>query len=315
MSKEDEKIKELAAKKAVEVLGKEAGALMGSIGELLNSFYKDGLSQPIQETSTFATNLLKLVNTPVSAGVSKLERYFDEVASKVEPENLIEPPRQLTGSCADGIKYEPEGSPIHKMFVELLSRASDKEKQDQAHPAFPRILKELSGDEALILEKAYKEFCINYALAQIHNEEELDENTLIIGKLIENTAFTTGSFTSEDGEVFPIKPICHEPEHWSKIMAFEGELRDKLHYPQKIALYLENLTRLGLLTSESKQQIILSASWARIETESNKARATIEIKFRRFKREITEFGKLFLKACLEEPPAGEEKQDKDKASS
>jgi hypothetical protein len=51
----------------------------------------------------------------------------------------------------EGIRYEPEDTPIDQMFSQLLSRSMDRERVNEAHPAYPIIIKQLSSDEAKIL--------------------------------------------------------------------------------------------------------------------------------------------------------------------
>jgi Abortive infection alpha len=61
----------------------------------------------------------------------------------------------VLGPVLEGIRYEAEDTPIDEMFSQLLSRALDSGRVNEAHPAYPILIKQLSPDEAIILSKLY----------------------------------------------------------------------------------------------------------------------------------------------------------------
>jgi hypothetical protein len=67
-------------------------------------------------------------------------------------ERRIAPAPQILGPVLEAIRYEPEATPIDEMFSQLLSIAMDSDRVDNAHPAFVEIIKQLSSDEAILLE-------------------------------------------------------------------------------------------------------------------------------------------------------------------
>jgi len=40
----------------------------------------------------------------------------------------------------EGVRYEPEGTPIDEMYSNLLSSSMDTERVDKVHPAYPFII-------------------------------------------------------------------------------------------------------------------------------------------------------------------------------
>ena len=81
----------------------------------------------------------------------RLRSFIDNSVRRVPEEKRISPAPQILGPVIEGIRYEPEGTPIDEMFSELLSRSIDKDRVEEAHPAYPLIIKQLSADEVRIL--------------------------------------------------------------------------------------------------------------------------------------------------------------------
>ena len=55
------------------------------------------------------------------------------------------------------MKFMEDNSILWEMFEELLLKASDRERNSQAHPAFVHIISQLSHDEAVLLWKLKEE--------------------------------------------------------------------------------------------------------------------------------------------------------------
>jgi len=81
----------------------------------------------------------------------RLRSFIDNSVRRAPEEKRISPAPQILGPVIEGIRYEPEGTPIDEMFSELLSRSIDKDRVEEAHPAYPMIIKQLSADEVKIL--------------------------------------------------------------------------------------------------------------------------------------------------------------------
>jgi Abortive infection alpha len=68
----------------------------------------------------------------------------------------VAPAPQILGPVIEAIKYEPEGTPISELFAELLSRAMDSQRVNEAHPAYPLLIRQLSSDEAILLKNLFR---------------------------------------------------------------------------------------------------------------------------------------------------------------
>ncbi len=101
-----------------------------------------------------AAKVARFVLAPVdylAAHHERWERYLERVASKVPDEQRIEAAPQLAGPIFEGLRYVDEHSLHAELFVNLLARAIDRNRVNEAHPAFVQLISELSPDEAVIL--------------------------------------------------------------------------------------------------------------------------------------------------------------------
>jgi len=87
----------------------------------------------------------------LAAQHDRWERYLERISNNVEKDNMIEGHPQIVVPALEGLSFCQEESLIAEMFVNLLSKAIDKTKLDLAHPAFAKIIQQLSSDEAIIL--------------------------------------------------------------------------------------------------------------------------------------------------------------------
>ena len=81
----------------------------------------------------------------------RLRAFLDRAVRSVQEANRVSPAPQILGPIVEGIRYEPEGTPLDDMFSRLLASSMDSERVAEAHPAYPILIKQLSSDEARIL--------------------------------------------------------------------------------------------------------------------------------------------------------------------
>jgi len=128
--------------------------------------YKDLMQPSVRELGKALLSVTKTAKF-VFAGFDYLaakqdrwQKFLENVSSKVADDNLVTAHPQIAGPVIEGMIYTDEDSLIGEMFAELLAKAIDKDNQDKAHPAFPKIIQQLSHDEAVILyylkKKAFK---------------------------------------------------------------------------------------------------------------------------------------------------------------
>jgi hypothetical protein len=196
MSAEEEFAKELAKQLPVKAIYEDAAALAAKqAGELFQDLVK----------------ALQLALAPVQllgAIKDRYRKFLDTAVRRVPEANRVSPAPQIIGPVLEGVRYEPEGTPIDEMFSQLLSRSMDRERVNEAHPAYPIIIKQLSSDEAKIL-KSLKSSDYDYVYTLDFNDQR--------------------------------------KEFYGHRKVEVDELpQNDLSFPENVAFYFEHLDRLGL---------------------------------------------------------------------
>jgi len=124
----------------------------------VKAIYEEGASPAVKQTGQILEDLTKVVHLALApiqylgALQDRYRHFIDTSVRRVPEDRRISPAPQIVGPILEGIRYEPEGTPIDGMFSELLSKSMDRQHVNEAHPAFPTIIKQLSSDEAKILK-------------------------------------------------------------------------------------------------------------------------------------------------------------------
>jgi len=144
--------------------------------KLAKDIYKDAGSRPAKEVGGLAADLVKtlrLVLAPLqytAALQDRFSNFLDKSVCRVPKRRRVAPAPQIAGPVLEAIRYEPENTPIDEMFSNLLSAAMDSEHVNEAHPAFPLLIRQLSSDEAMILARLRgKTYKYVYTLEQVNN--------------------------------------------------------------------------------------------------------------------------------------------------
>lgn len=143
----------------------------------------------------------------LAAQHDRWERYLEKISKNVREEDMVEGHPQIVIPALEGLCYAQEDTIISELFINLLSRAIDRTKLDLAHPAFPKIIQQVSPDEATILYYLKKQPYKVREQADFNHPKHLFYNRQVIS------------------EEFPVA---------------------KLIYPQHIWLYMNHLHSLNL---------------------------------------------------------------------
>ncbi|MDO6739395.1 Abi-alpha family protein [Wenyingzhuangia sp. 2_MG-2023] len=125
--------------------------------DTIKKIYEDGLSESVQETGKTSTDFIKaarLFTAPIQylgAYQDRLTKHLNKVREGVPEERQIEAPTSLSGPIMDRLKYLEDENYLTDLYLSLLQRAIDKERINEAHPAFFHIIEQLSPDEAFLL--------------------------------------------------------------------------------------------------------------------------------------------------------------------
>lgn len=99
--------------------------------------------------------VIRLVGFPVQYLAAVQDRYrafLERSVAKVAHEDRVPPPPQILGPVLEGLRYEIHDGPIVDMFDALLSASMDKNRVKEAHPSYPNLIRQLSSDEARLLD-------------------------------------------------------------------------------------------------------------------------------------------------------------------
>lgn len=240
-----------------------------------------------------AEHLIQLANSPVGGAVaSKLAEkgweaaadLWEEAEDEVPDGNLVIPDPRYAGPLLTSAQYYSEPDRLREMFKELLKRGMDKSRQDQAHPGFTEIVRQLSSDEAKILDR------ITW-----HDLEKLAEN-------FARTPFhLKRHYTRNNQEGWRLDEV-----------EFDGDI--ELAFPENKRMYVEHLDGLGLVQDRfahneepdereklyaSFKNMTISARNSILDTGLDESE---EPTITSYTGEVglTEYGKEFMKACSPE---------------
>lgn len=180
----------------------------------VKAVYDDALAPAAREAGAALKDIVKALQLAVGAPIQymaawqdRYKAFLDRSVRRIPEENRIQPPPQILGPVLEGIRYEPEDTPIDEMFSELISRSMDRERADEAHPSYPYLIKQRSADEARIL-----------VLLSQNQYDWIDTAQL--------------------------KPTC-DGFHSHKVEVDELP-RDTLDFPDRVNFYCDHLHNLGL---------------------------------------------------------------------
>ncbi len=179
----------------------------------MKAAYRDVVKPAAKQTGQLAQDLIKTIQlalTPLQfAGAyqDRLRAFIDRSVRSVPEADRVSPAPQILGPIVEGIRYEPEGTPLDEMFSKLLSSSMNSVRLGEAHPAYPTIIRQLSSAEARILS-ALKGQQYDHVHTRTYNQ-------------------ATNLFGAMTIEVDALP-------------------RDQLVFPDNVPLYMQHLDRLGL---------------------------------------------------------------------
>ena len=219
----------------------------------------------------FSTSFLlpvKLLNEKFKLNFTKRLNEYKEKLEKIPEEKQCEVHPQIGTPIIEKLSYTTNEE-IADMFTTLLANASNVDMVSTAHPSFVNMIERMSPDEAKLLNYLKGKEDIQYC---VFNGCSLDGNGFV-------TLFD--HVTILDDEV-------------------------TFSFPKNINAYLANFVSLGIIIDMSEQFRMDKTIYNRIRDKYNLKALEEVLVPRSFKsisvKEsyylITDFGKLFIKACI-----------------
>lgn len=266
MSEIDIKINDESIKEAIKTADKHLGPTY------------DNLTKPVSKSTGMGiASIVDLVFLPFrylsdksklifNHKIEELKKELEEKEKSIPDDKKIEPDFHAVSLALDNSKFCITNDELRKMFVNLIGNTMNTDKKDIAHPAFSEIIKQMTTEDALILETF----------------EDMIQQPIIVAR----QNFDDGSCQTIYDKYFI--PQIHVCDSMAGLIS------------------ISNLVRLGLLdiTYEVKLPDDLYSSFIKGIEETEK-RLTIE-EGREVKHKIekgvvslTELGHAFMKACME----------------
>jgi len=304
-------------------------------------FYQDALHPAAQQIGKALGTVGQAVNLALEPlrgvvwGYEKIKDFLVESVSErlkdVPPERITTPSLMIAGPAAESLRFVGHEETLRNMYAELLARSMDMATGRSVLPAFVEVIRQLTPDEALILQV----LSTNHHVPMISLRRRIDiplPHDLLSGleRRIEDLATQQSEdpdladeLESIQSDLEDLKSSIEELDENSTVVDVLPHfclLADRADCTHKgmILGYVDNLCRLGITRIVLDEQ--LSDDDAYAETEQHpviqKYKRLIErgggtVDLRQEILEVTTFGKLFAKTCLRQPnpnPASSKEQ-------
>lgn len=139
-------------------LGKvaESVAKLGD-SKLLDKAYDDLAASPMREGGKALTDLAKafrLFLAPIqllAVAQDRLAAFCERVRAKVPEDRQQEAAPSIALPVLMDLRFMEDENPLTELYLNLLARAVDKERCNEAHPAFVKVIEQMSSDEAMVM--------------------------------------------------------------------------------------------------------------------------------------------------------------------
>jgi hypothetical protein len=126
-------------------------------------------------TKTINNALLPLA--AVNFAFDKARDYFagkfaSDISAKAAPipvECIIEPKASIAGPALQGLAFTHEEPDLRNMYLSILATAMDSRNAPNAHPAFVEVIKQLTSDEARLLQSVLSNGMRRLTIAEIRS--------------------------------------------------------------------------------------------------------------------------------------------------
>jgi Abortive infection alpha len=250
---------------------------------LLPMLYRDALQPGVKQLGIALENVIGLVpaltlpakyvsEKAQALMASHLEAYRKKLMAKPS-EEIIPARAEIAAPIFQKLAYTQDTN-LADIFIELLAKASLEDEQQLVHPSFCSVLIDLSLDEILIIKYLASKVMrptpeLDFCAVEIHLRHKVKGTYEKI----------RGPYTDWD-------------------------LHADLYFEENLPAYVQNLVRLGLLNLTFNEELAPASTYAVITSRfmglsvSGLEKAHKEIIYEKGVARITDYGELFMRACL-----------------
>lgn len=263
----------------------QAGKIASEVGtEIVKQGYNDIGPTLVRPTATTLGLLPRAIRASLSGlekwvlereyGVAKVAKLLEIKLQQVGAENIVPPEAHIAVPALQYISYCMDNEELRDMYANLLASSMNKVVKNDVHPSYVEIIKQLCPDEAKILRYLAQKVAI--PLLGLRYTEPSKRGGFEIVKHFSNVGYLVNA-----------------------------------EFPDNIQQYLDNLSRLGLMTIDTAHTLMLPKCYDPLrECDVFRKLLTIpqDIKDKGCTRleqhehigMITQFGRAFCKICISE---------------
>ena len=252
--------------------------------------YEDAAQPALREIGQGLGGMLKLVVLPLKMMGYKADKLLEDFQERLEQkgkniqeENLQAPDPTIAGPIIQSLGYTLHKEPLREMFTNLLISGMDKSKNADVHPGFVEIIKQVSSDEAKILQRL-----ISYLEMTLSLEGDKIKEVKIGDRYSNIPIVNVIKFINKPLKTVFMTNVC--------LLAQEADCE----FPGNESVYIDNLLRLGIIRLRSNVKIGNGESNRKIDEWfinfklSNEGDFELEYGI----LEITNFGYKFISTCV-----------------
>lgn len=242
--------------------------------ELLPEVYRDVAQPGVQKLGLAISSLIGVLTGPIIIGSNIAEKNLVALIRRLDKEDegsIVPIPPELGVPILEKLRYT-RGEELAKLYIELFAKASLDNSQNKAHPSYFEVLTNISVDEAKILGYLSEESSLlEIPYIRVKSEWKDKSGDVIVAKYVTLLASSIDFFTPENEQ-----------------------------------MYLENLSRLGILhdfetrylTDDKKFYSPLreSSSVKKLKEEIEAEERVMQIEKAYFV--LTSFGINFIETCV-----------------
>lgn len=146
---------------------------------------KNALPETVSAVDHALSSVLNIVGYPANYvneyakfSLGKLQKKLNEKLLNISPDKVVSPPIHIAAPILEKSRFTADCEELHNMFALLLATAMDYDTQSLAHPAFIRVIEELSPLEAKILSNENFDKGYN-AMASLRIQERRKDSRFI----------------------------------------------------------------------------------------------------------------------------------------
>jgi hypothetical protein len=153
------------AGKAIEAIGKKALDVDDKTKDHMLQAARDtpemrAAGQALAARAAVVERIKLRIYLPIARLLGVSNAYFEdnfpeEMAAKtanIPDENFVPPPPSIAVPAMQALSYSFEEPDLKELYLNLLATATDNRRATDAHPAFAEIIKQISADEARVLD-------------------------------------------------------------------------------------------------------------------------------------------------------------------